>query len=101
MTFIGFPALEGEPIDIAKSVLDHAWARLTVSLKKGVLKYKVRFHGETESKELKVTYANKIGQGLHADIAFTPKRKDAFLGVKVLRPQIWSWIRGQLRSRRD
>lgn len=91
--FEGFPTLEDQDSDLARGVIDHAWARLTVSLVKETLRYTVRFNGDDEAHELSVPFPNRIRSGLHADIAFTPKRKDAFLGIPLLRNRIWDWMK--------
>lgn len=91
--FHGFPALGSDDADIVRSVIDHAWARLTVSLVKQTLMYRVHFHGDNRPHTLKVRFPNSLRHGLHADIAFTPKRKDAFIGAQVLRNQIWEWLK--------
>lgn len=91
--FEGFPALEDQDSDLARGVIEHAWARLTVSLVKQTLHYTVRFNGSDEVHELSLPFVNHIRSGLHADIAFTPKRKDAFLGIPLLRNRIWDWMK--------
>ncbi|MCK4153490.1 ATP-binding protein [Ralstonia pseudosolanacearum] len=91
--FEGFPALSAEDTDVARGVIEHAWARLTVSLVKQTLRYTVRFAGDDNVHELKLRFPNHIKSGLHADIAFTPKRKDAFLGIPMLRNRIWDWLK--------
>lgn len=93
VTFTGFPALEGEEFDIVGGVLEHAWARLTVSVAKQTLTLHAHFHGEQKARVLKVPFRNQLRHGLHADIAFTPKRKDAFAGAPVLRNRIWDWMK--------
>lgn len=92
ISFVGFPVLEGEA-DVVSNVLEHAWARLTISLIGDALTYKVRFNEAEERRTLKIFFPNCIGRGLHADIAFTPKRKDAFSGAQILRNKIWDWMR--------
>lgn len=91
--FLGFPAIGEDDTDVARGVIEHAWARLTVSLVKQTLVYKVHFNGDVELTEFKVPFLNHIKAGLHADIAFTPKRKDAFLGIPMLRNRIWDWLK--------
>jgi len=93
VVFKGFPAVNEDDTDIARGVIEHAWARLTVSLVKHTLRYTVKFAGDDEEHELKVHFRNHIKAGLHADIAFTPKRKDAFLGIPMLRNRIWDWLK--------
>ncbi|GER09855.1 sensor histidine kinase [Variovorax boronicumulans] len=91
--FVGFPALPTGTTDIAASVLEHAWARVTISLVDDLLRYKIRFAEDGEVYEKELLFPNGLKRGLHADFAFTPKRKDAFLGVRVLRPEIWGWLK--------
>ena len=91
--FEGFPALEDQDADVAKGVIEHAWARLTVSVTGQKLRYKVVFAGDAEVHSMAVAFPNSIQAGLHADIAFTPKRKDAFLGIPLLRNKIWDWMK--------
>jgi len=93
VVFQGFPAVGEDDTDVARGVIEHAWARLTVSLVKQTLRYTVKFNGDEEAHELKVHFRNHIKSGLHADIAFTPKRKDAFLGIPMLRNRIWDWLK--------
>lgn len=91
--FQGFPAMNEDDTDVARGVIEHAWARLTVSLVKQTLHYTVKFNGDEVAHEFKVRFRNHIKAGLHADIAFTPKRKDAFLGIPMLRNRIWDWLK--------
>ncbi|WP_200379504.1 sensor histidine kinase [Rubrivivax gelatinosus] len=91
--FEGFPALEDQGADLAKGVIEHAWARLTVSLTGQKLRYKVAFAEGSEVHNIALEFPNSIQAGLHADIAFTPKRKDAFLGIPLLRNKIWDWMK--------
>lgn len=91
--FEGFPALEDQDTDLARGVIEHAWARLTVSVARQSVRYIVRFNGDPEVREVSIPFPNSIRSGLHADIAFTPKRKDAFLGIPLLRNRIWDWMK--------
>jgi signal transduction histidine kinase len=93
VTFSGFDTLESESFDIVGIVLEHAWARLTVSVVKQTLTIRAHFYGEKKPRVLKVPFRNQLRHGLHADIAFTPKRKDSFAGAPVLRNRIWDWIK--------
>ncbi len=91
--FVNFDTLPKGTTDIAASVLAYAWARVTISLVGRVLKYTVRFGDDGETFDVELDYPNSLKRGMHADFAFTPKRKDAFLGAKVLRTQIWDWLK--------
>lgn len=91
--FVGFPALDEERSDIAKAVIDNCWARLTISLAGQTLTYRVKFKGESNIHRLSFPYLNSISKGLHADIAFAPKRKGSFNDLGPDGRDAWSWIR--------
>lgn len=91
--FRGFSDIENAAENIAKDVLRHAWARLSIDLNGDRLAFKVKFLDGSDCESLVLKVDSKISQGLHADIAFAPKRKGAFLGASVNRKQIWNWIR--------
>lgn len=91
--FQGFPDIDESAGNIAEDVLKHAWARLTVSLEDGELTYMVAFAGEKKPKKLKIKVDSVLTKGLHADVAFVPRRKGVFLGASVLRTQIWDWVK--------
>lgn len=93
VAFTGFESMPAEDADLGKSILNHAWARLTISLVDDRLKYSVLFRGEVAPQELEIKYPNNIQRGLHADIAYAPKRKNAFAGLPTDGREIWSWIR--------
>lgn len=93
VSFVGFPATGGMTENLASDVLEYAWARLKIDLNKKRLRYHITFAGDADDHELNIPMTCAISSGLHADIAFTPKRKDAFLGSSINRTRIWSWIR--------
>jgi signal transduction histidine kinase len=90
--FSGFPTISEEDGDLPRKIIDAAWARLKVSLNGNAVNYTVRFRDGFEN-TFHCTFPNIISQGLFADIAFAPKRKNAFLGAGVDRREVWTWIR--------
>lgn len=91
--FAGFPSLDEERSNIAQTVIDHCWARLTVSLTGRRLKYTVVFRGDPARNVLQVDYPNAISQGLHGDISFAPKRKGSFTELGPDGRNAWTWVR--------
>jgi len=93
VTFNGFPSIEGDRSDIAKTVVTNSWARLTISLVGHELKYSVKFREEGRPHTLQVHYPNSISRGLHGDVAFAPKRKNSFTNLGADGREVWRWIR--------
>lgn len=91
--FRGFPALEEDSQSIAETVVNSAWARLSIDLVKDKLVYSVLFRGDISPKTLHVTVPNGIKNGLHADIAFLPHRKNALTNISVDGRVARTWVR--------
>ncbi|UVK87451.1 ATP-binding protein [Pseudomonas sp. B21-051] len=84
---------EESKIDIAKYVLDNAWATLSVDLYEDELKYIVQFFGEKKKYELFLPCKSMISAGLHADIRFFPRRAGLFSGKGVDGRTAYTWVR--------
>lgn len=84
---------EESSIDIAKYVLDNAWATLSVDLNKDELKYQVRFFGEQNTHTLILPCPSSISAGLHADIRYFPRRAGLFSGKGVDGRTAYTWVR--------
>lgn len=84
---------EESSIDIAKYVLDNAWATLSVDLNKDELKYEVRFFGEQNPHTLILPCTSSISAGLHADIRYFPRRAGLFSGKGVDGRTAYTWVR--------
>ncbi len=88
---------EGEvDSNLAKSILENCWARLTIDLSDEILEYKVSFNYSIEdSKEykFKTKFPNNISNGVYADIRFFPKRLGIFLSKGINGKIAWSWVR--------
>ena len=89
----GFSNLPGQETDVATQVLDRAWARLRIDLSGERLVYELHFRDQNEPQKLPMFYANSIGEGLHADIAFFPRRQGMFQGTALDGRQCWGWVR--------
>lgn len=90
---VGFRNLPEQATDVAKQVLDRAWARLTIDLSADNLVYELRFRGEKKLRKLSISYPNTIAEGIHADIAFFPRRQGMFQGMALNGNECWSWVR--------
>lgn len=80
-------------IDIAKYVLDNAWATLGIDLYNDELKYNIQFFGEKKIHELVLPFRSAISAGLHADIRFFPRRAGLFSGKGVDGRTAYTWVR--------
>ena len=96
---VDLPGSSGEyqkQLDVAKYILDRAWARLTIDFNKGKIIYKVTFGGENAARELSVDFESNITNGLFADIRFFPRRKGVFSQMDEMDVDgrlAWSWVR--------
>lgn len=84
---------EESSIDIAKYVLDNAWATLSIDLYNDELKYSVRFFGEHKVHELILPCQSAISAGLHADIRYFPRRAGLFSGKGVDGRTAYTWVK--------
>lgn len=84
---------EDQDTDLAKFVLDNHWARLTIQLEKGHLKFSVWFSSSKKPKNLDVKITSNISEGLFADIRFFPHRKGVFHAKGVDGRKAWNWVR--------
>lgn len=82
-----------EDTDLAKFVLDNYWARLTIELDKGQLKFCVWFSSSKKPKTLNIKVDSNISNGLFADIRFFPRRKGVFSAKGVDGRTAWNWVR--------
>ncbi len=83
-------------LDIAKFLLDRAWARLQIDYEDGKVSYIVTFKDAEYSKNLDFKYSSKIKNGLYADIRFFPRRKGVFSHLDEMSIDgrfAWSWVR--------
>lgn len=79
--------------DLANTVLENYWARLTISLVDSKLKYTVTFPDQENARTLNVKVKTSIRHGLHADVRFFPRRKGVFQGKEVRGQDAWTWVR--------
>ena len=81
-------------LNLAKNVLDNYVLKLTISLIKENLNYKIFFNERIKpSLDFSIEFKNKIQSGLHADIRFFPRRSGTFSGKDVNGRAAWTWIR--------
>jgi signal transduction histidine kinase len=81
------------PLDLAKKLLDLAWARLEIDLRAEHVEYTVGFLGDSKPRKLKVPLKSLISQGCRGDIRFFPKRKGVFKERAINGQQAWQWVR--------
>jgi signal transduction histidine kinase len=81
------------PLDLARRLLELAWARLEIDLRPEHVEYTVKFQGESKPRQLKVPLRSLISQGCRADIRFFPKRKGVFKERGINGQQAWQWVR--------
>jgi signal transduction histidine kinase len=79
--------------DLARLVLKNYWARLTISLTKQRLTFRVWFPTRTKPSTLDVRVNTTISKGLFCDVRFFPRRKGIFQGKEVSGRAAWSWVR--------
>lgn len=80
-------------LNLAETLLEHAWARLEIELENGQLEYVVQFRGESKLRRLKMKYETGISKGCRADIRFFPKRKGVFKARGVNGRVAWTWVK--------
>ncbi len=81
--------------NLAESILKNYWARLTISLKRKRLEYKL-FSKDGKKKpifEHKQRYENTITKGAFADIRFFPRRQGIFSHKGINGNEAWKWIK--------
>lgn len=82
-----------DSIDVAKYVLDNAWAKLSIDLDDDVLSFSISYLGEKPKYNLSLNYPNSISSGLHADIRFFPRRAGLFSGKGIDGRTAYTWVR--------
>lgn len=80
-------------VDVAKYVLDNAWASLTIDLSSDCVCYSVKFAGEEKIYTLETFYPNAIEAGAFADIRYFPRRAGLFSNKGVDGRTAYSWVR--------
>jgi signal transduction histidine kinase len=88
----GMGEQEGE-IDLAKQVLQRAWAELSIDLTSRAVVFKVRLIASQRTETLKVGLQSKISSGCFADIRFFPRRAGVFSGAPFDGREAWTWVR--------
>ena len=91
--FLGFDNVDDEHPNLASTIIDNAWARLRISLIGDQLTYGIAFQDGHKGPVQKISFPNSIKNGLHADIAFLPKRKGMLKNISVDGRTAWKWIR--------
>lgn len=92
----GFEAGQEVDSNLAKSILDNCWARLTISLEGNDLEYKISFNysvADDEPPRFKTAFPNNISNGVQADIRFFPRRAGIFQAKGIDGTKAWTWIR--------
>ncbi|RYZ86844.1 MAG: hypothetical protein EOP04_13015 [Proteobacteria bacterium] len=84
---------DNDALDVAKFVLDNAWATLSIDLFEGNLKYEVKFYNDAHPHSLILDYPSNISAGIHADIRFFPRRQGLFTGKGVDGRTAYTWVR--------
>jgi signal transduction histidine kinase len=80
-------------LNLAKAVLNHYWARLTIAMDKGQVRYNVHFGSSGRRKTLRIRTGTDISAGLHGDIRFFPRRAGVFAGTEIDGREAWHWVR--------
>ncbi|NWB88415.1 ATP-binding protein [Pseudomonas gingeri] len=80
-------------VDVAKYVLDNAWASLTIDLTSDDLRYSVRFLGSDNEYSLITKYPNSIEAGMYADIRYFPRRAGLFSKKGVDGRTAYTWVK--------
>jgi signal transduction histidine kinase len=84
---------EAADVDLAKLVLDHYWARLTIHMEGNALQYQVFLSAAKKPRTLSVRVQTTISNGFFADIRYFPRRKGVFSGMGVHGQKAWRWVR--------
>lgn len=82
----------GPTVDIAKTILNHSWARLTIDLNGKSLMYRVSFNDGSKA-NLRIPFSSSVSAGLLTDIRFFPRRKGIFQAKGIDGRAAWSWVR--------
>lgn len=80
-------------LDLAKQVLDRAWARLTINFEDDVLTYTATFSNDEKPVRLRCKRESHIRNGFVADIRYFPRRAGVFRGGEVDGQKAWAWVR--------
>jgi signal transduction histidine kinase len=80
-------------LDLAKQVLDRAWAKLTINLQNEVLTYTATFSNDDKPVRLRCKRKSLIRNGFVADIRYFPRRAGVFRGGEVDGQRAWAWVR--------
>jgi signal transduction histidine kinase len=80
-------------VDLASTVLNHAWAKLEIDLNEETLRFNVQFSDGTAGDPFEIECSSSIANGLFADIRFFPRRSGIFRGTEVKGAQAWHWVR--------
>jgi len=79
-------------VNLAETILAHAWAKLSIDLTGNNLTYDIVFHdGQKKRRKHKLT--SHIRNGLAADIRFFPRRSGIFSQAEVNGQEAWRWVR--------
>ena len=81
--------------NLAENILNNYWARLTISLKRKKLQYKIFSEDDKEKAifEHNQQYENSITNGAFADIRFFPRRQGIFSHKGINGTEAWKWIK--------
>jgi signal transduction histidine kinase len=80
-------------LDLAKQVLDRAWATLTINFENDVLTYTATFSNDEKPVRLRCKRKSLIRNGFVADIRYFPRRAGVFRGGEVDGQKAWAWVR--------
>jgi signal transduction histidine kinase len=80
-------------LDLAKQVLDRAWATLSINFENDVLTYTATFSNDEKPVRLRCKRKSLIRNGFVADIRYFPRRAGVFRGVEVDGQKAWAWVR--------
>ena len=80
-------------LDLAKQVLDRAWAKLTINFENDMLTYTTTFSNDEKPVRLRCKRELLIRNGFIADIRYFPRRAGVFRGGQVDGQKAWTWVR--------
>lgn len=81
------------PLNLAKSLLEHAWAKLEIDLQERRVEYAVQFRGDPKVRRLKFELSTSISRGCRGDIRFFPRRKGVFKARGINGRDAWTWVK--------
>jgi signal transduction histidine kinase len=84
---------KSDNLDLAKQVLDRAWARLAINFENDVLIYTATFSNDEKPVRLRCKRESQIRNGFVADIRYFPRRAGVFRGGEVDGQKAWAWVR--------